>query len=33
VIFSCCYWLDTWAIRQKKKARKLVEQEASKSEG
>jgi hypothetical protein len=25
VIFSCCYWLDTWAIRQKKKARKLVE--------
>jgi hypothetical protein len=26
VIFSCCYWLDTWAIRQKKKERKLVEQ-------
>jgi hypothetical protein len=24
VIFSC-YWLDSWAIRQKKKARKLVE--------
>jgi hypothetical protein len=26
VIFSCCYWIDTWAIRQKKKERKLVEQ-------
>jgi hypothetical protein len=25
VIFSCCFWLNTWAIRQKKKARKLVE--------
>jgi hypothetical protein len=26
VIFSCCYWLDTWNIRQKKKERNLVEQ-------
>jgi hypothetical protein len=26
VIFSCCYWIDAWAIRQKKKERKLVEQ-------
>jgi hypothetical protein len=26
VIYLCCFWLDAWAIRQKEKERKLVEQ-------
>jgi hypothetical protein len=23
VIFSCCYWIDAWSIRQKKKENKV----------
>lgn len=26
VIFSCCFWIDAWTIRQKEKEKKLVEQ-------
>lgn len=26
VIFSCCYWIDAWSIRQTKKGKRLVEQ-------
>jgi hypothetical protein len=32
VIFSCCYWIDAWSIRQKKKEKNWWSKKASKSE-
>jgi hypothetical protein len=32
VIFSCCYWIDAWSIRRKKKGKNWWSKEASKSE-
>jgi hypothetical protein len=26
IIFLCCFWLDSWAIRQKEKEKKMVVQ-------
>jgi hypothetical protein len=28
VIFLCCFWLDSWAIRQREKEKKIVVQES-----
>jgi hypothetical protein len=32
VIFSCCFWIDAWSIRQKKKEKNWWSKKASESE-